>query len=191
MSYNEVKVIETMTLEINFPPPDNLRRFQNSLRDLPVSQRLDIMTREFEQLGEILEADLRAETPVGATGQLRDSTTFSTHIVHETQESSVFLIMAQPARNRGILYQQFVVAGRQPGTPPYSVWLWPWVSAKWQLSGYRLRQAAFRLARHIGRFGTRPNDYPAIVIANNQDAIHETAARIGRTITAHLMDFRR
>lgn len=98
---------------------------------------------------------LRKFTPVGATGNLRNSTKGFLSKTPAGYESRV----VQDARSGGgFAYQQAVNTGTRPHFPPPAA-LVAWVRAKWGLSGQAAVSGAWRLAVSISRRGTRPNPY--------------------------------
>lgn len=158
----------------------HLNILTNRFRDPRIVQQE--MEQAMARLGRVLIPRLRADTPIGATGELAASTTGRLHTdVTLAGSTSVTLTITQPAQAGAITttaqllgisgiagstpialtqtpYRPFASLGRGPGAnPPYQR-LVPWVIEKNFLPAgsrpSRFRQIAYFISRKIGAFGS-------------------------------------
>jgi len=138
----------------------------------------DVIANAMQQLGERITPFLVANTPVGTSGDLATKTRAVVHILG----TEISLRVDQPATNPwdGLMYQDWVEAGRSPGSMPPPHVLVDWVEQKWGLSpGPDAESGAFRLARHIAGFGTQSNDYVIRTLVENKELIDSLAVHLG------------
>lgn len=183
--------IDTNTLNLGI---EGLVSFEDNLNDVGKkrSNTLSfIFERVFTELGEKIKPRLRTATPRGETGALRSSTDFRliTVIDKDQGETEYRLEMIQTARSAGFTYRPIVVSGRLSGKMPPTLALQGWVQLKWGLSGIKLEQGAFRLARHIAAHGTQANTYTLDVIKDSMDDIAEAARQLGQELTVSIQNF--
>jgi len=151
-----------------------------------------IYTDILSDLGKILVPTLRALTPKGTSGRLAASTSFRIIIGQDeaTNETVYRLEIIQDARtSRQFIYRPIVVSGRAAGKMPPALALLGWVQLKWGLSGVEARRGAFRLARHIGVFGTQSNDYVEKAVRDSTDDIRIAANQLGTELIVAISDF--
>lgn len=183
-------------------PSPQIIAFQSGI--LPLSERLAklgivgsetkdrIYTDILSNLGTILVPTLRSLTPKGTSGRLAASTNFRVVIGRDaaTNETVYRLEIIQDARtSRQFIYRPIVVSGRMAGKMPPALALLGWVQLKWGLSGVEARRGAFRLARHIGAFGTKSNDYVEKAVSASADDIRSAANQLGTELIVELLDF--
>ena len=112
-----------------------------------------MVANTFETIGPIVVAAVRRVTPMGATGNLIESTTF--------RRVGQRLFIEQRASNRrGGFYGRYV----RGGTPPHYVW--PQDLMGWTLVKFGSEKAAYALAKSIARKGTQANPYHARAFTN-------------------------
>lgn len=139
-----------------------------------------------DRLGEALAQNLRLNTPVGATGDLAESTSHVVHIINT--EVSVDII--QPADDpTGFIYQDKVSLGRPGGIGPPIDRLQGWVELKWGVDPDESLEAAFRLSKHIAVHGTQPNHYVVDTVLESQSIIEETARQLGLSLAVAVWEF--
>jgi hypothetical protein len=141
-------------------------------------------------LGMVVVGNLKAVTPVGARGALRNRTTY--RIVERSYEwgDVVEMQIIQPARRRGgagRYYRPHVTMGTRPHRPP-SRFLIPWVRKVFGYSGRQAVWAAWLVASAIAKHGTKPNNYTEVALRNSQPDIEDAAELIGDFIVARLAD---
>ena len=113
------------------------------------------MRKAAEDARALMVRELRAATPVGATGNLKASTKGS---IVKTGQGFRTEVIQNAASPQGFQYQSAVNAGTRPHFPPPAA-LVAWVTAKWGLTGQEAVSGAWRLAVSISRRGTRANPY--------------------------------
>lgn len=150
------------------------------------SRFAEIMAEELLDFGVAAREILMRHTP-RATGALA----VSTRSVVNVLPGDVELTVLQGALNlRGRFYQDFVVRGRPPGRRPPVEALLDWVKIRWQPTDQKQHQSlAFKLARHIGRRGTVPQDYVTPALTEMQPLINDIVRRLGVNLSVTLWDF--
>ena len=118
---------------------------------------------------------LRRFTPVGATGNLRNSTK---GILSKTPQGYRSLVVQDARSGGGFSYQEVVNRGSRPHFPPPAA-LVAWVRAKWGLTGRAAVAGAWRLAVHISKRGTRPNPYVDKAMAVARPGLRAIGRRMG------------
>lgn len=136
------------------------------------------------EIGRILVPALKAETPVGATRGLRNSTLFQ--LLQPSQDEQVLEVRQGSRSSTGFFYGRVVRHGRRPGTFPPSSALVPWVMAKLGIPEARARGVAFLVARKIYRRGIPPNPYHERALANARPEIQQQSTLMGTRIIAYL-----
>jgi len=131
----------------------------------------------FRRIGSLLVPALKAETPIGATGHLRNYTVFQ---VLGKAEDMKLEIRQSAASEKGFMYGVAVRQGTRPHFPPYRA-LIPWVIRKLGISLEKeAARVAFLVARKISKVGTKPNAYHVRVIDANYlrvvNVMHEEMA---------------
>jgi hypothetical protein len=123
--------------------------------------------RALLRIGRLLVPMLRADSPKGATGRLRNTTGFHIQRFGSRQR----LVIRQAARSQsGHFYGVSVRSGTGPHWPPVRE-LIPWVRAVLRVSAADAPRVAYLVARKIARRGTRPNPYHQRVFRRAQGAI--------------------
>ena len=154
-------------------------------------ERDEIFTQTLAVLGRQLVINLAANTPHGVTGELARSTSW--RIVKTPMDEGIIhysLEIVQTARSmEGFQYRPIVVSGRFPGLMPPPLALRGWVAHKWGLDTVQANQAAFRLATHIGRFGTSGNDYTIDTVEQSGGALQLAANSLGQALGVTISDF--
>ena len=148
-------------------------------------RQIQVTAQHLDRLGDALAQNLRLNTPVGATGDLAESTS---HVIHiRNDEVSVDII--QPAEDpSGFIYQDKVSLGRPGGLGPPVDRLQGWVELKWGVDPDESLQVAFRLASHIAQHGTQPNNYVLDTVQESQAIIEETARQLGIGLAVAVWD---
>ena len=140
-------------------------------------------------LGERLVEELKAVTPVGVTGHLRDQTSYEVSVgVQERQDIVYTLSVIQASESLGFMYRPIVVRGRSPGRQPPVQALLGWVRLKWGLDFAEELPAAYKLARHIAVKGTKANEYPRIAVERATSAIQQAANDLGQELAVIIAD---
>ncbi len=152
------------------------------------SERREIFLEVLNRLGQQLVFNLASNTPHGVTQKLATSTDYN--IIEELIDDNLTeysLIVTQDAFSpEGFVYRPIVVHGRGPGKMPPALALRGWVALKWGLDTVQAGQAASRLAVHIGRHGTAPNDYVEKTIIESQEILELAANSLGQALVAVL-----
>lgn len=155
------------------------------LEGFPRRQR-EATARRLDLLGDALAQNLRLNTPVGATGDLAESTTHVVHIL----DNDVAVTISQPADDPfGFIYQDKVSLGRPSGVGPPVDRLRDWVELKWGTDPDESLGAAFRLSRHIALHGTQANNFIIDTVGESQGIIEETARQLGIDLAVAVWDF--
>ena len=115
------------------------------------------VNRTLRRVAPIAVAFLKAETPVGATKGLRNSTAGS--IVGGPVGQRLEIRQGVKSRE-GDPYGRFVREGTRPHFPPVAA-LVPWVQKVFGVSESAAISIAYQVARKISRVGTKPNPYHA------------------------------
>lgn len=92
---------------------------------------------------------LKAKSPVGATGQLKNGWKI---VPARRQRNQLTVQVSVDNTSQNSINR---IAGRPPGRMPPSNALVPWVRAKLGISGSRARGVAYVIARAIGKRGTK------------------------------------
>lgn len=132
------------TFRVTVTPPDG--GINKGQKVLPSQMRAALVA----SVG-IIQPKIQEETPVGATGQLRNSYS------HELDGSPLSLKQAAKIVNPA-LHHDFVDQGRAPGRRPPVSALIPWVGTKLGVPVEERRQVAYLVARKIGAEGTEGAD---------------------------------
>lgn len=106
----------------------------------------NLMIDRVQKSLDVFQQAVFVETPVGVSGNLRSS--LMTYIEGVSLDWTGTLTTALP-------YGLPVEFGRDPGRLPPVAALELWVVRKWGLQGEDATQAAWALARHIGKWGTK------------------------------------
>lgn len=106
------------------------------------------------EMGRVLMPEVKKETPVGATGKLKNTTTFQIMGTAEDMRMEI----RQSAFRGDYPYGVGVRLGTRPHFPPYRA-LIPWVTKKLGVDSERAPTVAFLIARKISKVGTKPNPY--------------------------------
>lgn len=135
------------------------------------------------EIGRIMAPTLKAHTPRGATGHLRNSTRFQVMPVGEEWELQV----RQGAQTKdGVFYGRFTRGGRRPGRRPPIQALEAWVEKVLGVPRARVRSVAFLVARKIGREGIPPNPYHERALEEAMPQIQDQVTAMGTRVTAFL-----
>lgn len=135
-------------------------------------------------IGGILVPALKAETPVGASRRLRNSTIFQ--VLQPSGDEQVLEVRQGARSGTGFFYGRVVRHGRRAGTfPPISA-LEPWVMAKLGIPAARARAVAFLVARKIYRRGIPPNPYHERALNQARPEIQQQVELMGTRIVAYL-----
>ena len=135
------------------------------------------------EIGQIMTAELKRFTPIGATGDLRNKTRFQVIGGPQAQELQV----RQGAKSAtGFFYGRAVREGRRPGRMPPPSALVPWVIRKLGVPPEQARPVAFMVARKIGQRGTRPNRYHRRALRAAWARIQAVVDRIGLKVSVDL-----
>jgi hypothetical protein len=150
-----------------------------------------------DQAGPELVIALMNETPVGATGKLRQSTGYEVIDMGDI----IMLEVSQPAKSRyfgfasRLVYRPMVAFGRKPGRmPPYQA-LMDWVRIVLMVPQNKAKHVAFNIARSISRKGTlqhynKETPHTQRAINRNEHIFLQVAEQIKARITVTLYDFR-
>jgi hypothetical protein len=110
----------------------------------------------FRRIGRVLVNTLKSETPVGATGHLRNYTVFQ--LFGKTEDLRME-VRQSAVSDDGFFYGVAVRTGTKPHFPPYKK-LIPWVMRKLGISNEKeATRVAFLVARKISKVGTKSNPY--------------------------------
>lgn len=174
-----------MSIEVTISPA-SARAASEAIRRTR-SEQMSIIEREFVVVSPRLISVIQLHTPVGATAALRDSTRAEVHRFPD----SVELRIIQDARNprNNFPYLPAVLRGRRAGARPPSGDLIPWVRRKLQVPEERVRLVAWRIARAIGRKGTRPQPYYLEVVRDSIPLFEDVANRTGQQLVVILTKF--
>ena len=140
-------------------------------------RKVQVTANRFNQLGQGLVPIMKRHTPVGASGELRNSTT---HVVH-IQDLEVELNITQPAINYydGQVYQDWVTSGRLPGRRPPLEALKDWVAVNWiPISRTDAQELVWVLANKIAEKGTQRSYYVIDALDESQELINRTALQL-------------
>ena len=122
------------------------------------------------RLGGILVPAIKEETPVGATGHLKNYTVFQ---VLGTAEDMRLEIRQSAASDRGFMYGVAVRQGTRTHFPPYRA-LIPWVMRKLGISGEKeASRVAYLVARKISKVGTKANPYHVRVMESHVGTVQQ------------------
>ena len=106
--------------------------------------------------GRLLVPSVKSETPVGATGKLRNSTIFQ---VIGRGRNMMMEIRQSAFSSKGYAYGIAIRGGTKPHFPPVAA-LIPWVIKKLGITNEKeARSVAFVIARKISKVGTKANPY--------------------------------
>lgn len=143
---------------------------------------IEVLTR----LGQQMVFNLGLNTPHGVTKELALSTDFRIReeIIDDNLTEYILEVTQDAESFDGFLYRPIVVHGRNPGLMPPPLVLRGWVALKWGLNTVQARQAAYRLAVHIGQYGTNPNDYVEKTIIESQGLLQTAANSLGQEMVA-------
>lgn len=140
------------------------------------------INRMLRRIGQVAVPIVKAETPRGATGHLRNYTVFQVIGGPTAQRMEV----RQSARSRGgFFYGVAVRRGTRPHFPPVDD-LIPWVITVLGVAPDRARLVAFLVARKISRAGTRPNRYDRRAMRLLRPHISRIAAEESQRLAAEL-----
>ena len=176
--------------------PGNIRSFSRATSTTGL-QLVHIFEREFNLLGPTLVVKLKADTPIGATGNLSASTTYdilsdvSAQAVTTTLRIKQAEFSSPPPQALVVtqMYRPYVVKGINVKRIPPSTAFIGWAFIKLGIPINELKQVTWLIARSIKRVGTRSNPYPLTTVRRSMDDIDQTANRIGRRIILQINDF--
>lgn len=127
------------------------------------------------RVGRILVPALKAETPVGATGHLRNYTVSQ---VMGMKEDMRLEIRQSAHSESGFFYGVAVRQGTRPHFPPPRA-LVPWVMRKLGITGEKeALSVAYAIAVKISRVGTKANPYHVRVMEAQQPFLVQTMIQI-------------
>lgn len=140
---------------------------------------LGAMHKILQRCGQLLVPALKANTPEGATRQLRRYTVFQ---VLGTGEDMRLEVRQSARSSSGYAYGQAVRGGTRAHFPPYEA-LIPWVTAKLGVGGKEARNVAFLIARKISRVGTEPNPFHIKTFNQNKPKLEKIGKEeLGRLV---------
>lgn len=154
------------------------------------AEREQIIDGVLTRLGEALTQRVMYATPLGVTGNLRNTTYFRVSSTPDIVAGDTIytLSIVQDAHHAGFMYRPIVVRGRRIGRRPPAKELEAWVQLKWGVTGSEIKSAAYKLAGSIAAKGTNPNHYPRQVLDRSQDILNEAANHLGTELVVHLTD---
>ncbi len=141
-------------------------------------------------LGKQLVEAVKANTPIGATSNLRDSTDFKvTKSTGVGGEPTMLLEITQNAtsRSNSFKYQVAVRRGRKPGKQPPSTALESWVNKKLGISLALTPGVAYKIARSIKKKGIKGNEYYFRTLRENEAVIQKAADSMSAKLVIDLM----
>ena len=131
------------------------------------------MLTAFRKIGRIMVPRIKAETPVGATGKLRQYTVFQI----KGKKEDLRLEFRQSSRSGSFFYGVAVREGTKPHFPPIEA-LIPWVRKKLGIGDAKqARSVAFLIARKISRVGNKANPYHERVFQSSVGEIRRIAGQ--------------
>ena len=155
------------------------------------AEREQIIDGVLTRLGEVLTQRVMYATPLGVTGNLRNTTYFRVNSTPDIVAGDTIytLSIIQDARHAAFMYRPIVVRGRMsPGRRPPARELEAWVQLRWGVTGSQIKSAAYKLAGSIAEKGTTPNHYPKQVLDRSQDILNQAANHLGTELVVHLTD---
>jgi len=137
----------------------------------------------YRKIGKLLVPAVKAETPVGATRKLRNTTVFQ---IRGRTEDLQLEIRQSAESGDGFPYGIAVREGTRPHFPPVAA-LIPWVKAKLGIvDDAEAGKVAFLVARKISRVGTKANPYHDRVLGSNVGEIKRIVREAGVNLVSRL-----
>lgn len=122
----------------------------------------------YRKIGDVLVPAIKQETPVGATGHLRNYTVYQ---ILGKAEDMKLEVRQSAASSSGFHYGVAVRQGTRPHFPPPRA-LVPWVMKKLGISGEKQAlKVAWAIAVKISRVGTKANPYHTRVMTAHEATV--------------------
>lgn len=140
------------------------------------------LNKTLREIGSLLVPALRADTPVGASGDLNKKTVFQ---VLGRGEDQTLEIRQSAKSGQSYFYGQAVRGGTKPHFPPSRA-LEPWVRKKLGVPAPASFGVAFLIARKISQVGTRKNPYHLGVLKRMLPQIQAIVNKSGQALAARI-----